>query len=354
MPITFQSIEDPLGIRGAGSVLGQALAQRNLEQLQNQRQLEGEQRLDTRQLGLEERAQSRKIADEQRMLDLKKKRSQEFAKYAPGLAGIVGEEEAQALQQMAQAGLIEDPLEYIKSLATAKLSQMNIQNKPIPQTVFQKSKDKNFADYLNKIQESSSAMKNLEREMPELQNAIMQNDSNLISRWGLARMKQFGVEGPFLNAPQQVITSVVKSAVSQMEQGGAKISIPRLKFIEAASPSPEKTREANIAGYNILNRVVRLAASTGDIVNEIMSENPNISRGELEKKLQESLDEQFKVLEEEGKQLLRQAGVNVENNLQEGQTVDQMPSAKDNAGMEITDEKGHIFRSDGKRWKKVK
>ncbi len=44
MPITFQSIDDPLGIRGAGSILGQALAQRNLEQLQNRRQLEKEQR----------------------------------------------------------------------------------------------------------------------------------------------------------------------------------------------------------------------------------------------------------------------------------------------------------------------
>lgn len=63
MPITFQSIEDPLGIRGAGSVLGQALAQRNLEQLQNQRQLD-----------LEKRTESRDIRKEQRALDLAKSR----------------------------------------------------------------------------------------------------------------------------------------------------------------------------------------------------------------------------------------------------------------------------------------
>lgn len=74
MPITFESIQDPYGIRSAGTVLGQALMQRNQEQLQNQRQLELEQRGLQNQLGLETRAEERDIRKQNRLLDAQKQR----------------------------------------------------------------------------------------------------------------------------------------------------------------------------------------------------------------------------------------------------------------------------------------
>lgn len=56
MPITFQSIDDPFGIRAGGSALGQALMQKNMERLQNQRQLEAEERQAQRMQEAEQRA----------------------------------------------------------------------------------------------------------------------------------------------------------------------------------------------------------------------------------------------------------------------------------------------------------
>jgi hypothetical protein len=57
MPITFASIDDPYGLRGASSTLAQAIISRAAEN-----------RADQRQLGLEQRAENRQISSEERMI----------------------------------------------------------------------------------------------------------------------------------------------------------------------------------------------------------------------------------------------------------------------------------------------
>lgn len=63
MPISFNSIQDQFGIGQLGNILGQALMQKNMERLQNQRQLESEGRSDSRQKQLEELQYKRKKSD---------------------------------------------------------------------------------------------------------------------------------------------------------------------------------------------------------------------------------------------------------------------------------------------------
>jgi hypothetical protein len=60
MPITFESIQDPFGIRGAGSILAQALMQQGQENRQEQGLIRQEQRADQRTLDAERRAQALK------------------------------------------------------------------------------------------------------------------------------------------------------------------------------------------------------------------------------------------------------------------------------------------------------
>lgn len=340
MPITFESIKDPYGIRNAGSVLGQAMMQKSQEELQNQRQLE-----------LEQRGEQRGINKENRLLNRQNSALSGLDLLDKDLS--LESQRAFLKKNAESGGGIEDGLTILKQLNDQKIANLRQQN--TPETTFDKEEAKNYSKYLTKVSDTSNAMKSLEREMPALQEAVMQNDPSFLKSWTIGTLKKIGMEGTVLNANEQTISSVVKSVVSELEKGGARMSVARLKFIEAASPSPEKSKEANIAGYNILNRMVKLGASTGDIVNQIREENPNISRRELEQQVQERLDQEFSVLEEEGKNLLQEAGVDVGSKNAKDKTYDDLNKIKAKDGMEVTDEEtGKVYVFKKGKWTATK
>jgi hypothetical protein len=70
MPITFESIQDPFGIRGAGSILAQALTQQGLERRQERALIGQEGRQEQALIGKEQRAEQRALGSEQRQREM--------------------------------------------------------------------------------------------------------------------------------------------------------------------------------------------------------------------------------------------------------------------------------------------
>lgn len=96
MPITFASIDDPYGIRGAGGALAQAIMARAAEERIDKRQLGMEQRAENRQISAEERALQRQLEAEQRQVAAR----QQYGTVLADALKVVQDPEASVMQKI--------------------------------------------------------------------------------------------------------------------------------------------------------------------------------------------------------------------------------------------------------------
>lgn len=355
MPITFESPKDRFGIGAAGSILGNALMQKNLENLQNQRQLEQEGRQDTRFLGREELQNQRQLEMEQRKIQQQKEMaSQKGSILSQALEGAdlsTPEGMVAFAQKLTQSGLELDPLDFIKTLSAERIAQNKPANQPKP-SIFQKKEQEAAADWVNQVRDQGVQAQQMLKDLPQLKEAIysptLENQS-FLNRWGTSLANKAGIGGAIMNDPEQVIATYGKSLVTDLSNlKGLRLTDTKLRWLENAVPAVGKTPEANKRAYQIVEDLYKVRAAMSGVVDQIIQENG----GEPPPNIQSLVGEQIsQVLND----YIEQQPDFKDGNKKEAQGFDSLPSASEYKGVKIKDNKTDgFYKSDGKTWKKVK
>lgn len=334
MPITFQSIDDPYGIRAGGSALAQAMMQKNMENLQNRRQIEAEQR---QQAFLKEK--------EARALEQNKVRGSALASALDNYTGE-NKEEFDALSFMKNAlnagASVEDVMNASRMMASKTSA------KAAPKTQYEQVQAKDNMKYLSHIRQQAQTANDLLRVWPDLEKAIndpsLENQSDLTRMYKAAAAKMPIGQGVTLNEPEQAIASYSKQIITGItDLKGIRLSDAKLKWLANATVEVGKTPEANRKAAQINKDFLQIQSLRAPIAEQIIRNNDN----EIPANIQEQV---------EGK-LSEIADQYIEQNMKMdkgavGGELEKMPPAKGNKGMEIEDESGNVFVSDGERWKK--
>lgn len=335
MPITFESPRDRFGIGAAGSILGNALMQKNQEARENQRLIEAEQR----------KIQQQKDFDKYR-----------GSIYSDALANAnelgydlsTPEGQFQFLGEYAKLGGNADPMDLIKTQAAERIANLKPSNTPKP-TITQKRNQESAADWVNQVRDEGFQAQQALKDLPQLEQAIYSpnlENQNFLNRWVTGLANKAGVAGPIMNAEEQVIATYGKSLVTDLSNlKGLRLTDTKLRWLENAVPAVGKTPEANKQAFKIVKDLYQVKAALPNIIDQIIEENG----GETPDRIRELAGE--RVGEIVNKYIESQPDFKSASS----QTFDQLPAASKYKGQRIQDEEsGVIYESNGTNWKKVK
>jgi hypothetical protein len=324
-----------------------------MEKLQNQRQLEREGRADQRQLSSEERATQAQIDAENRKRQQGIDQSTTLGKSLAEAFPEGTEINEQSINNFAIKALqggssIDDISTAIKTFQDSK------RQKAVPPTQFGKESAKSNVKFLQTTSEAGKRADELLGQWDELDKAIddPSRSDNLITR-GFKALP--GAQYTYGNSDQIIAQNAKELITNFTNLKGIRLSDAKLKWLESIAPQPWKSREANRESSSFFKRMAQIQSAYHKIANGLAQQYEQAGIDlpsnfiqlveEAVAPLQQEIDEAYKNRSKDS-----QSGASFSLN----QTIDQMPSAKGNEGMEITDDKGKVFRSDGVRWKKVK
>lgn len=344
MPIVFDSIDDPYGLRQAGSVLGKALMERNLERLRNTRQIESEDRLNQRQVDLENRSQQRKIDDEQRQIAQQLSQNQKLAPYLGQLGHLMGldQDEVQNLSQALNAGANIDIESFLKNAATAKLQKQQIEATTAGRkrpSIFGATMQKEAVNIVNnaaKVFQLGDDIKRLRELAPNFEGPA----GYAHNYFGSKGAAEFNALGLTIMEPVLKIFNPVGALPQQ------KIQLVKDSFAVKASDTMDQIE----GKLNAAERFQKMAQEKANKISELVEEYggfeeiPDSAWVKYQKDSEKEIDNIIK----ESRSNSSQSNSNV------GSSVDKLPAAKGMEGAEYQDDKGNVYRSNGVKWEKVK
>lgn len=345
MPITFESPRDRFGIGAAGSILGNALMQKNLEQLQNQRQLELEQRQDQRIL----EAEQRKIQQQQQ---LSQQKGTLLSNALEGADLSTPEGMVAFAQKLSQSGGEIDPLEFLKTLTSERIAMNKPSSSQPKPSIFDKKQQEAAADYIIRARQEGASASQLLRELPQLEQAINSPelaDQNFLNRFITAQAQKLPGGGALLNDQEQTIASFGKTLVTDLSNlKGLRLTDAKLRWLENAVPGVGKSPEANRRAFQIVKDIYQVRAATPQIIDQIIQENNGTTPNDIETIVGQRIGDVLSKYIDEQPDFKNGKG-------KEAQLFEQLPSASKYKGKRIQDEEtGSIFESNGTNWKKVK
>lgn len=331
MPIYFESPKDRYGIGAAGTIIGQALMQKNLEELQNRRQIEGEER---------KTVQQRALAQEKGTI---------LSKALEGADLTTPEGITSFMKNYSTLGGDIDPVDLIKTMAQERIANLKPANQPKP-TILQKKEQEAAADYITNARREGAHASQMLRELPQLEQAINSPqlaDQNFLNRFLTAQAQKLPGGGALLNDQEQTIASFGKTLVTDLSNlKGLRLTDAKLRWLENAVPGVGKSPEANKRAFQIVRDIYQVRAAVPQIIEQIIQENGGEAPNNIELKVNERIGEVLsKYIDEQP---------DFKGGKKETQSFEKFPSASEYSGKKIKDtESGAIYQSDGKNWKKV-
>jgi hypothetical protein len=334
MPIVFESPKDRYGIGAAGSILGNALMQKNMERLQNTRQLESEGRQEIRQLSSEERQKAAQIEAEKRKIqqtkDFEQYRGTIVAESMEGLDLNTPEGQQQFYANLNKKGYDVNPLEFMKAQAAERVAGINAANKKPPKSLVNKEINKQVADTIltfPKLQSMGKTIDRIEQLIPEVSGPSGMFKGALGLGEATAEINALGLT--LLEPVLKIFNPVGAIATRKMELLKDKIV-----------PKATDTTEVIQGKLNFARKIHKDAMEKAQRISELYEEyGEDIPYDKLLAVTKEADIDKY--IQGEGKN--------------QQQSFDKLPNAKDYNGKRIEDEEsGVIYESNGTNWKKVK
>jgi hypothetical protein len=339
MPITFESIQDPFGIRGAGSILAQALTQQGLERRQERALIGQEGRQEQALIGKEQRAEQRALGSEQRQREMSLQKGTALADAISSFQGqITGETLPLIIQEALRKGAEpKDVLNIAELLQKPELIRQQQAGKQQPQSIFQKKMEGHVADLVFQAPKVYAMGENINRarELAKSLSGLTGYGKAALNTEEAAELSALGLTmvEPVLKIFNPV-GAIPTQKIELVRQKYAMNAWDRADTIEGKARALERIQQAAIKK---IEHIESLVEKYGDVSSIPQSEWFKFNQ-QSEKEIDDLLKKQ----------------INVGANINVGTQFEKMPSAKDHEGDEIQDENGVKYISDGTRWKKVK
>lgn len=182
----------------------------------------------------------------------------------------------------------------LKQGVDAEIARRKEDKKP---SLREKSIQKKIEKIRDKNDESGNKAKQLLMNIPELRSAFERVGWGNIGTQlaGMTAATRMAAE-PFFNEAEQIIASITKDALLKSgDLTGIRLTDAKLRYMEAALPSPFKSKEANIAATDLLEKRLMLQAATleaqDELDIEIEEEGRKLYPADYTKRLEKKLDD---------------------------------------------------------------
>lgn len=215
------------------------------------------------------------------------------------------------------------------------------------------------ADYAKNLRESADNAREVIDAVNEIRRISEEgitgvNARNLLTSY-LSSQNSF-LAPALIDKDRQSLISATKTLAGGFRQlFGARPTQREFFWYENILPNLLKNADSNIAAAEYFGKVANYNLRAQQIADDIVLKNNGYRPLDIDARVRKELKKERDALVAEGEKLNKQ--IEKESPPDQfkaaGSKMEKMPSAKDNAGRIIFDEKGNRYRSNGKTWRRI-